>query len=355
MKSTDREMEERKNAAAEQSLTGRLKSEILEIENRIDLSTEDKISRITHIACAACAAVAVQPIPFADIFILTPIQAYMGSRIAAIRGVPISESDSLQVIKEIIGAIGMGFIAQQLALSIWKTLIPGAGGFMTIPIVYSLSYAIMRVMDAYFCAKAKNQNLSKDQIKELWKRAAEEGKERANETHDVVINNTDPNRDNLYTNSGSTASCNTQDKKHFNARYKSQTESSQVNLDYTSVNSKPKTESNKTPNPMQRVRLIRALNRECEINGWFINNLATKENYLAISRIADLTLSGELESSSLLAEIKTCLNEVGLKNIVSCSIGKLAPEKPLVLPKKLSLAEYRALLKEQRLKEGYRF
>jgi uncharacterized protein (DUF697 family) len=160
------------------SLTDRLKREIFEIEKRTDLNTEEKVSRITHISCVTCAGIAVQPIPFADIFILTPIQAYMGSRIASIRGVPISESEAATVIKEIIGVIGMGFMAQQIAIGIWKTLIPGAGGFMTLPIVYGLTYAIMRVMDAYFQAKAANRKLSPDEIKSMWKNAKTEGEKR---------------------------------------------------------------------------------------------------------------------------------------------------------------------------------
>ena len=157
------------------SLTERLSHELLDIEKRTDLTNEQKVSQITHIACATCAGVAVQPIPFADIFILTPIQAYMGSRIAAIRGVPVSESEASTIIKEILGVIGMGFMAQQIAIGIWKTLIPGAGGFMTIPIVYGLTYAIMRVMDAYFKAKAANRKLTPDEIKSIWKSAKAEG------------------------------------------------------------------------------------------------------------------------------------------------------------------------------------
>lgn len=160
------------------SLTDRLKREIFEIEKRTDLNSEERVSRITHISCVTCAGIAVQPIPFADIFILTPIQAYMGSRIAAIRGVPVSESEAATVIKEIIGVIGMGFMAQQIAIGIWKSLIPGAGGFMTIPIVYGLTYAIMRVMDAYFQAKAANRKLSPDEIKSMWKSAKAEGENR---------------------------------------------------------------------------------------------------------------------------------------------------------------------------------
>jgi uncharacterized protein (DUF697 family) len=157
------------------SLLDRVKREISEIEFREDLTTDEKVRQVTHITCATCAGVAIQPIPFADIFILTPIQIYMGTRIAAIRGVPVSEAEADDILKEIIGALGMGFVAQQTALGIWKFIIPGAGGFMTIPIVYGLSYAIMNVMDAYFVAKASNRRLSATEIKALWGKARAEG------------------------------------------------------------------------------------------------------------------------------------------------------------------------------------
>lgn len=164
-----------KPSASDDGIVDRLRREIFDIEERTDLTTGEKVSQITHITCATCAGVAIQPIPFADIFILTPIQAYMGSRIAAIRGVPVSESEAADVIKEILGVIGMGFASQQIAIGIWKTLIPGAGGFMTIPIVYGLSYAIMRVMDAYFAAKAARRKLTPEEIKSIWRNAKAEG------------------------------------------------------------------------------------------------------------------------------------------------------------------------------------
>ena len=58
--------------------------------------------------------IAIQPIPFADIFILTPIQAYMGSRIAAIRGLKIEVQEVLVILKEIARVIGLGLLAQQI-------------------------------------------------------------------------------------------------------------------------------------------------------------------------------------------------------------------------------------------------
>lgn len=156
-------------------LTDTLKQEVTEIELRGDMTTEEKVARITHITCGACAAVAIQPLPFADIFILTPIQAYMGTRIAAIRGVPVNESEVTDLIKEIAGVVGMGVIAQQTAIGLFKTILPWLGGLMTIPLVYGLSYAIMRVIDAWYEAKSRNDTLTVDDIRRLWKHSQSEG------------------------------------------------------------------------------------------------------------------------------------------------------------------------------------
>jgi len=163
------------------SITDKLKKEITEIEHRSDMTDAQKVSRITHIACATCAGVAIQPIPFADIFVLTPIQAYFASRIAAIRGVPVSESGAADWIKEIIGIVGLGIIAQQIAIGIWKLVTFGLGGLLTIPLVYGLTYAVMQVADAYFSAKARNETLSDDQIKTIWKNAFRDGKKKGSD------------------------------------------------------------------------------------------------------------------------------------------------------------------------------
>ena len=43
---------------------------LTDIESRDDLSVDEKSNRIIHIFSAACAGMAVQPIPFADAFVL---------------------------------------------------------------------------------------------------------------------------------------------------------------------------------------------------------------------------------------------------------------------------------------------
>jgi uncharacterized protein (DUF697 family) len=164
----------------------KIRAEITEIENRSDMTDDKKVSRISHICCATCAGVAIQPIPFADIFILTPIQAYFATRIAAIRGVRMSESEAIDWVKEIIGIMGLGFIAQQLAIGVWKLVTFGAGGLLTLPLVYALSFAIMKVADAYFSGKSRGEKLSDEMIKDIWKRAFKEGKTKGQQEEDQI-------------------------------------------------------------------------------------------------------------------------------------------------------------------------
>ncbi len=170
------------------SIGDKIKKQITEIEHRTDITNERKVSHITHIACATCAGVAIQPIPFADIFVLTPIQAYFASRIAAIRGVPVSESDAADWIKEIVSIVGMGIIAQQIAIGIWKTVTFGLGGALTIPLVYGLTYAVMKVADVYFSAKARNEKLTNDQIKKVWRDAFGKGKRKGSDEESNIKN-----------------------------------------------------------------------------------------------------------------------------------------------------------------------
>ncbi len=154
-----------------------VKRNVTEIEKRTDINDDQKVAQIIKVFSATCAGVAVQPIPFADFFVLTPIQAYMGTRIAAIRGVPVSRTQVETVIKEIAGVVGLGLLAQQLAIGAYKTFIPFLGAITTIPMVFGLTYGIGQIIDAYFMKKAKGESLSKIELKRMWKTALKEGTE----------------------------------------------------------------------------------------------------------------------------------------------------------------------------------
>lgn len=162
-------------------IKSKIQDEITQIEAREDLTVEQKVSRTIHIFSATCAAAASQPLPFADIFILTPIQAYMGSRLSAIRGMPITDGKANELLQEILGTIGMGMLAQQAALGLYKVGLPFLAGFTTIPLVYGLTFAIGRTMDYYLKEKLKGRSVASADLKKMWKEYKAEGRRRGEE------------------------------------------------------------------------------------------------------------------------------------------------------------------------------
>jgi uncharacterized protein (DUF697 family) len=169
-----------------EKIKSELERNITAIEAREDLSTDEKVSRIIHSFCAVCSAIAIQPIPFADIFILTPIQAYMGSRLAAIHGVPVEEATVKNNIADLLKVAGMGLVAQQLAIGAYKTGLPFMGGFMTIPLVYGLTYAIGNVLNVMFKARSKGKELSDEEKKRLFREMLKEGKRKGKENRERI-------------------------------------------------------------------------------------------------------------------------------------------------------------------------
>ena len=141
--------------------------------NKLNISTEKKVDKLLIFFSSVCAATAVQPIPFADIFILTPIQLYMGTLIAEARGYKFSMSE---IYKEILGVLGLSFLAQQTAIGLYKLGLPFIGGFMTIPLVFILTYTIGKVMDFYFVSKTQGRTLTTDDLKNFFKQARKDAK-----------------------------------------------------------------------------------------------------------------------------------------------------------------------------------
>ena len=141
--------------------------------NQLNISPEKKVDKLLLRFSAICGAVAVQPIPFADIFILTPIQLYMGTLIAEARGYKFSMS---AIYQEILGVIGLAYLAQQTAIGLYKTILPFIGAFTTIPLVFVLTYTIGKVMDYYFVSKTQGKTLTKDELKNFFKQAKNDAK-----------------------------------------------------------------------------------------------------------------------------------------------------------------------------------
>ena len=164
-----------------------IKENITQIENRNDIDENQKSEKIIHIFSSICAAVAVQPIPFADIAILTPIQLYMGERISSVRGLKINEQERTKTLKDIVLTLGLGVTAQQIALGAYKVGLPFLAGFTTIPLVYALTYGIGKVMDRYVKEKIKGNTLTKEQMMQTFKEERKKGKKKAKENKEEII------------------------------------------------------------------------------------------------------------------------------------------------------------------------
>ena len=65
-------------------IISKLQKDYVGIENRTDITDDEKVTKIIHITASVCVGVAFQPIPFANLFILTPIQAYNDGLIEAL-------------------------------------------------------------------------------------------------------------------------------------------------------------------------------------------------------------------------------------------------------------------------------
>jgi uncharacterized protein (DUF697 family) len=150
--------------------------EFFEIEKNPNLTPDQKVNKIIYATAALCAGVAMQPIPFADALILTPIQGFMGHKIAQVRGIELKEEGVWEVIKYIGGIVGLGFAAQQTAIGLFKLGLPFIGGLITIPLVAGLTMGIGKSIDLYFQAKAKGKTPSKDDILKAFQSGKKEGK-----------------------------------------------------------------------------------------------------------------------------------------------------------------------------------
>lgn len=182
---SDKNDDKKKNLI--QKINDYIDSNLLDIESRQDIPPEEKSSKIIHLFSATCAGVAVQPIPFADIFILTPIQAYMATRLASIHGVSVTKATAWENVTDIGKVVGLGLLAQQLVIGAYKTIIPFYGAVTTIPLVYGMTYAIGRILDEMYLRRSKNKDkLTPQEVKDIWKKMKKEGIKKGKDNREEI-------------------------------------------------------------------------------------------------------------------------------------------------------------------------
>lgn len=103
-------------------------------------------AEVRELAARAGALIAPMPIPFADIWTITPVQIAMVQAIGNIYGYKISGKN----LKAVFATVAGGWVGQQICLALFKIGLPGAGGFGGAAFVYVWTHAIGRTAEAYF-------------------------------------------------------------------------------------------------------------------------------------------------------------------------------------------------------------
>lgn len=132
---------------------------------------------IIHITGIVCALIAVQPIPFADIFILTPIQVVMVAALNRVLGGPVSRTNPSELVSYVAGVVGWGVLAQQAILGLYKAGLPFIAGVTTIPLVYSASIGLGYAAKAVIEARVADRQITEEELRRIKKEAESRARE----------------------------------------------------------------------------------------------------------------------------------------------------------------------------------
>lgn len=139
------------------------------IIDRESKSREEKARSIMNYYSMSAAAVAVQPIPVIDSFLIAPIQISMIIHIGKIHSIKVTKS----IAGGLLSSIGLSFIGNSIFLNI-VSIFPGVKQFLGPAIAYSLTFTMGLIVNELF--SSGNLNPSKDDIKNLAKKFKSETK-----------------------------------------------------------------------------------------------------------------------------------------------------------------------------------
>ena len=107
-----------------------------------ELTPEQNVEEVTRSAALLCGAIAVEPLPFADILLITPLQMKMVAHIGLIYGFKPDRSRIKDIVAELGATFAFGFLARQLVRGVAKIVAPVIGGLITAPAVYGSTFAL---------------------------------------------------------------------------------------------------------------------------------------------------------------------------------------------------------------------
>jgi uncharacterized protein (DUF697 family) len=130
------------------------------------LSRDENVEEVIKSAALLSGAIAVEPIPFADMLLITPVQAKMVLHIGKIYGFEITPERSREIAQELGATVAYGMIARQVMRGLAKLALPVIGGLITAPAVYGWTFALGRVAQNHFERKLQGLPVAKqEQVK----------------------------------------------------------------------------------------------------------------------------------------------------------------------------------------------
>lgn len=119
------------------------------------LNQDENVEEVIKSAALLSGAIAVEPIPFADILLITPVQAKMVLHIGKIYGFEVSAQRAAEIAQELGATLAYGLAARQVMRGLAKLALPVIGGLITAPAVYGWTFALGRLAQNYFERRAQ--------------------------------------------------------------------------------------------------------------------------------------------------------------------------------------------------------
>lgn len=118
---------------------------------------QDNAEEVIKSAALLTGAIAVEPIPFADLLLITPVQAKMVLHVGKIYGFEVTPERAREIAQELGVTVAYGLAARQVMRGLAKLALPVIGGIITAPAVYGWTFALGRLAQNYF--ERKRQGL----------------------------------------------------------------------------------------------------------------------------------------------------------------------------------------------------
>jgi small GTP-binding protein len=145
---------------------------------------EKRIRALIYSKAGVCAAVALAPIPIADILVLTPIQMAMVATIGYFHGIEVTPDRATELMGVMGAGVGLRGAARQLV-----KLVPGYGVVVGAGIAFAGTVALGEASNVWFKRQMK---VDAHDLKELFTRVATRAKREYGGAHTEIAATSDP-------------------------------------------------------------------------------------------------------------------------------------------------------------------